>query len=295
MIDLNAMAMFLSAVKSRSLTAAAEQADIPLATLSRKIRKLEQELNLQLIERSAKGIELTEVGSRLYEYGSRGLEILLDAEKNIHHDQALLKGRLRISIPPSFEPWWDLLHAFQTQYPDIILSVYSTERRVDLIHDGIDVALRIGPIVDESMVARHLLNYQHQLVAAPALLAKHGPILTTEDLHRFPCAVWSSDTSNPNNFWMLQGQKIYPNIVFSTNDYLHLKKLVLIGSVIAELPPFLTIDEIANGNLCTVLDPLPAQEINLIYPSHKHPSTIIRTYLDFCQKHAPSLLMGVKK
>lgn len=292
-MDLNAVALFMSVVKSGSFSAAAQQSNTPLATISRRIKKLEQELNVQLLHRSVTGVELTDVGARLYEYASHGLEALQEAEQNIRHEQAQLKGRLRVSIPPAFEPWWNLLQAFQQHYPDITLNVYSTERRVDLIHDGIDVALRVGAIVDETMVARRILNYRHQLVASPHFLAKFDMPVTLTDLYRLPCAIWSSDT-NQYHPWKFGEQKINPNVVFSTNDYLQLKRLALTSPVITELPPFLSQQEINTGLLCPVLAqyPLPEQTINLLYPSHKHPSTIVRAYLDFCQTHAAQFLLG---
>ncbi|MEK0268031.1 LysR substrate-binding domain-containing protein [Stenotrophomonas rhizophila] len=84
------------------------------------------------------------------------------------------KGRLRLSLPPAFEPWWELLSRFQLQYPDIQLQVHTTERRIDLIEDGIDVALRVGAITHEAMVARRVLEYRHLLVASPALIERFG-------------------------------------------------------------------------------------------------------------------------
>ncbi len=149
-MDLNATRMFVAVVQAGSLSAAATRLGIPLPTLSRRIRDLERQLKVQLLERSARGTKLTDAGARLYEHASRGIEALLEAEQAVVSDQARLKGRLRLSLPQTFEPWWDLLAAFQRRYPDIQVYVYSTERRVDLIEDGIDVALRVGAIVHES-------------------------------------------------------------------------------------------------------------------------------------------------
>src|SRR4051812_30214289 len=113
-----------------------------------------------------------------------------------------LKGRLRLSLPQSFEPWWDLLAAFQRRYPDIQIHVYTTERRVDLIEDGIDVAVRVGAIVHETMVARRVLAYRHTLVASPQLLERFGMPAQPNALHRFPCAVWTSGIDVPAR-WVL--------------------------------------------------------------------------------------------
>src|SRR5580704_1669986 len=155
-MDLNATRMFVAVVQAGSLSAAATSLGTPLATLSRRMRDLERQLRVQLLERSARGTKLTDAGARLYEHASRGIEALLEAEQAVVSDQARLKGRLRLSLPQTFEPWWELLAAFQRRYPDIQVYVYSTERRMDPIEDGIDVALRVGAIVHEAMVARRL-------------------------------------------------------------------------------------------------------------------------------------------
>src|SRR6267378_2085252 len=102
--------MFVAVVQA-GLSAAATRLGTPLPTLSRRIRDLERQLSVQLLERSARGTKLTDAGARLYEHASRGVEALLEAEQVVASDQARLKGRLRLSLPQTFEPWWDLLAA----------------------------------------------------------------------------------------------------------------------------------------------------------------------------------------
>ena len=286
-MDLNATEMFVHVVQAGSLSAAADRAGVPLPTLSRRIRALERELNVQLLERSARGTKLTDAGTRLYEHASRGIEVLAEAEQAVMSDEAGLKGRLRLSLPPAFAPWWALLGAFQAQYPDIRVSVYTTERQIDLVQDGIDVALRVGSIIHEAMVARRLLAYRHVLVAAPTLLERFGTPKSPNDLHRFPCAAWCPDVSS-RRLWKLGDQDFEPKAVLTSNDYLQLRACTTAGDVVTELPPFLAADGLANGSLRTLLTqyPLPEQVINLLYPSHRHPSSLVRAYLDFCQQHA---------
>lgn len=290
-MDLNATLMFVNAVQSGSLSAAAARMDLPLPTLSRRIRQLEQQVNVQLLERSARGIQLTDAGMRLYEHASRGLETLAEGEEAIRSDQARLKGRLRLSLPPAFEPWWALLQDFQNQFPEIRVSVYSTERRVDLVHDGIDVALRVGAVADESMVARRVAAYRHMLVASPALLKRLGKPRSIDDLHRFPCAMWSAEPGS-RSVWRLGEQEFEPTPVLTTNDYLHLRARATDGEVITELPPFLAQREIEEGRLEPLLarHQLPEQVVHLLYPSHRHPSSIVRAYLDFCRQHVAAYL-----
>lgn len=290
-VDLNAVKMFVAAVQAGSLSAAALRLNVPLPTLSRRIRALEEQLSVQLLERSVQGTKLTEAGTRLYEHASRGLESLQEAEEAVVSDQKRLKGRLRLSLPTTFQPWWDLLAAFQHRYPDIQIHVHSTERRVDLLEDGIDVALRVGAIVHESLVARHVLTYRHILVASPDLIRRLGMPDSPRALTRFPCATWASRVDAPAR-WNLDGEFIEPRPILSTNDYHHLCARALAGDVITELPPFLAAEPVRDGRLVHLLPqhPLPEWPIHLMYPSHRHPSTLVRTYLDFCEKYLPNVI-----
>jgi DNA-binding transcriptional LysR family regulator len=292
-MDLNAIRMFVAVVQAGSLSAAATRLGTPLPTLSRRIRDLERQLKVQLLARSARGTKLTDAGTRLYEHASRGIEALLEAEQAVVGDQARLTGRLRLSLPQTFEPWWDLLAAFQRHYPDIQIYVYSTERRLDLIEDGIDVALRVGAIVHEAMVARRVLCFRNILVASPKLVERFGVPVEPDALHRFPCAVWASGIDVPAR-WELGGHVVEPKAVLSTNDYHHLCSRVLRGDVVTELPPFLAAAPVREKRLVPLLPqyPLPEWSINLLYPPHRHPSSIVRTYLDFCQSYLPRIVQA---
>jgi DNA-binding transcriptional LysR family regulator len=283
--------MFVSVVQAGSLSAAADKTHVPLPTLSRRIRELERELDVQLLERSPRGIKLTEAGSRLYEHASRGVEALNEAQQAVMNDETRLKGRLRLSMPPNFDPWWDLLGAFQQRFPEISVSVFSTERRIDLVQDGIDVSLRVGTIVHESMVARQMLKYRHLLVAAPSLLTQFGQPASVEDLHHYPCASWAADSS-ARGLWRLGHQVFEPKAVLVANDYALLRSRAVAGQAVTELPPFMANKEIAAGRLCAVLPsyPLPEQTLSLLYPSQRHPSRLVRAYLDFCQEQLTTYL-----
>ncbi|QPF84557.1 LysR family transcriptional regulator [Bradyrhizobium genosp. L] len=292
-MDLNAVRMFVAVGQAGSLSAAAVRLGIPLPTLSRRIRDLERQLKVQLLVRSVRGVKLTDAGARLYEHAGRGIETLLEAEQVVVNDQAHLKGRLRLSLPQTFEPWWDLLAAFQRRYPDIEIYLYSTERRLDLIEDGIDVALRVGAIVHEAMVARRVLSFRNILVASPQLVKRFGAPKHPEALHRLPCATWASRIDERAR-WELGGHAVEPKAVLSTNDYHHLRTRALSGDVVTELPPFLAAAAIREKRLVRLLPqyPLPEWSLNLLYPPHRHQSTLVRTYLDFCQSYLPKIVQA---
>src|SRR5258707_3896285 len=116
-MDLNSIRMFVAVVQAGSLSAAATRLGTPLPTLSRQIRDLERQLKVQLLARSARGTKLTDPGTRLHEHPARGIEALLEAEQALVSGQARLKGRLRLSFPPTVQPWRDLLPAFRGRHP----------------------------------------------------------------------------------------------------------------------------------------------------------------------------------
>lgn len=289
-MDLNALKIFVTVSQVGSLSAAAERLSIPLPTVSRRMLELERQLRVQLFERSRRGTKLTDAGARLYESASRGIELLDEAEQMVRDDQAALKGRLRLSLPPGFEPWWDLLSRFRSIFPDILVQVHATERRVDLIEDGIDVALRIGSINHDSMIARPLFTYHHVLVASPVYLEHWGTPQHPDELAGLPCGAWSAFGHMPGQ-WRLGASNFSCDWALVTNDYWHLRSSALRGDIITELPPFLAAQALGEGRLVKLMPDhlLPPQEVHLLYPSHRHPSAIVRAYLDFCEAQASQL------
>jgi DNA-binding transcriptional LysR family regulator len=289
-MDLNAVQMLVTIVQAGSMTAGAERLGVPLPTVSRRLRALEQTLKVELLERSARGVTLTEAGTRLYEHASRGLELLQEGHDAVMSDQAHVQGKLRLSVPPSFSPWYRLISDFQRDHPDVRVQLLSTERRVHPVEDGIDVALRVGKVEHEALIARHLLDYRHVLVASPAFLAAYGAPTQPRDLTELPCATWTLG-ANTKSTWRFADESVEPNAVLSTNDSMHLLQSVMAGEVITELPPFLVKDAIEAGLLVPLLVdyPLPSASLNLLYPAHRHPSAVVRTYLEYCRKRIPWL------
>jgi len=292
-MDLNAIRMFVAAVQAGSLSAAAARLDMALPTLSRRVRELEAELKVRLFERNARGVRLTDAGTRLYEHASRGIESLEDAARAVASDEALLKGTLRLSIPPAFEPWWELIAAFQRSHPQVRVSVFTTERRIDLVEDGIDVVLRVGEVVHDSMVGRRLFSYRHVLVASPQLLARLGEPTSPEGLRHAPCGAWQRNSEDAA-VWQLGEQRFEPPAALVTNDYLQLRARAIAAELLTELPPFLARDALHSGELKQVLPdfPMPVQDISLLYPSRRFVSSIVRAYIDFCQAHVTGVCEG---
>ena len=192
-------------------------------------------------------------------------------------------------MPPGFIPWRNLLRDFQSNYPKINIELYLTERKVDLVEDGIDVALRIGNTREKQAVAQKIGEYQHLLVASPILFKDYDVPHKPVDLLKIPCASWKSPNDSSN--WQLGHELVQINPFFQVNDYLHLLDLALAGKCVTELPPFLAHSHFASKQLKHLLPnySFPSYEISLLYPSRKQLSRLVTTYVDFCSKRVIDL------
>jgi len=280
-MDLNSARIFVNVASKGSFTAAASFMGIPVATVSRRVAELESSLSVRLLERSTRRLRLTEAGATLYDFVSRGVEEMDAGVLALSEKEQNLKGRLRLSLPPNFEPIWNLLDNFQELHPNIEIDLFVSERQLDFIEDGIDVALRIGDVASQSAVARLLMIYRHRVVASPKLLAEYS-LENPRDIISKKCAAWGK--KNQVIIWSLGSEKITINPYIQANDYSHMRYLALNHKCITELPPFFCDNYIESGELVEVLPdyPLPKQQVSLVYPSRKQVSRITRVYIDYC-------------
>ncbi|VAV98969.1 Transcriptional regulator, LysR family [hydrothermal vent metagenome] len=281
-MNLNALNMFVLVVQHGGFTAASRKSGIATATLSRNVKELEGSLGIRLLERSTRRLRATTEGELLYQFSARGFDEIKAGQLALTDRGNSLEGNLRLSIPPNLDFWWQVLNEFQNEYPDITLDIFTSERRVDLIADGIDVALRIGELKTETAIARKISNYRHVVVASPEYISKHGTPKTPGQLSQFPCASWISNQERI--IWNLGGQDYEVGSVVRVNDYRYLLALGLNGRVITELPPHLAKPYLLSGQLLQLFpdQKLPTQALNLLYLSRKYISPISRAYIDFC-------------
>jgi DNA-binding transcriptional LysR family regulator len=280
-MDLNSARIFVHVVAKGSFSSAAKLMGLPIATVSRRVAELEASLNVRLLERSTRKLRLTEAGATLYEFASRGVEEMDAGLLALSENEHELRGRLRFSMPPGFEPMWALLDSFQALHSNIDIDLFVSERRLDFIEDGIDVALRIGDVASQSAVARLLMTYRHRLVAAPEFL-KNESIQSPQDILLLKCAAWGQ--KNNVVVWTLGDERVTIAPFLRANDYLHMRYLALRGRCITELPPFFCQKYLESGELIEVLPeyPMPEQQVNLVYPSRKGVSRITRVFIDYC-------------
>jgi len=281
-MDFNAAKLFIAVVSAGSFSAASERLAVPISTLSRKISELEQALNVQLLERSRQGVKPTYKGQQFFEQVRLGIELLEEAQKSVASAHRL-QGKLRLSVPPNFSLWWDLLIEFQQRYPDITVFCHSSERVVDLFEDGVDVALRMGDLNRDDVIAKPLMNIKTLFVASPELLARYGTPDTLAKMARLPVAAWES--LNHGFFeWESGSEKVKYEPVFSTNNSQGLIHYALSGRGIAQLLDFSVRPWLESGELVELLPGIATQTLplHLVYARHKHPSALVRAYLDFC-------------
>jgi DNA-binding transcriptional LysR family regulator len=156
MTDFNALMIFAAVVEAKSFSEAARRLKMPLASVSRRVADLEDQLRVRLLERSTRSLRLTEVGTAVLEHAQRSLEICEAVDNIVSNHQASVSGLLRLSAPPNVSESLlsPLISAFQASYPNVRVQALITERHVDHIADGVDLAFRVGVLRDSSLVAR---------------------------------------------------------------------------------------------------------------------------------------------
>ena len=214
-MNLNALNMFVLVVQHGGFSEAARKSGTAVATLSRNVKELEASLGIRLLERSTRHLRTTTEGEMLYQFSARGFDEIKAGELALTDRQDSLKGSLRLSIPTNIDFWWDVLNEFQDVYPDITLDIFTSERRIDLIADGIDVALRIGELKTQTAVARKIGDYRHVLVVSPKYIQEKGCPETPDQLASYPCAAWQITHETP--VWNLGGKDVEIRPVVKVN------------------------------------------------------------------------------
>lgn len=289
--DLNAMALFVLVIQHKSFTEASKRLGIPISTVSRKVSELEKSLGIRLIERSTRRLRLTEIGEEYFQYCRRGLEVFEAGALMISNRQSDVVGTLRLSIPPNIA---DVLVApiiceYQKQYPKTTVNVFVTERNVDLIEDGVDIALRVGELQDSMLAARRLLNYRHLLVASPQYIEKWGMPEKPDELaaHRLLSFSGWREQTVWEFFSHKKSQKISVNSALSINEMAGLQYAAEQHQGIANLPAFTCSQALERGTLVEVMPQwrFAATVLSAIYPSNRNTSRLVKLFMECCTNH----------
>jgi DNA-binding transcriptional LysR family regulator len=290
MPDLNALMIFAQVASSSSFSKAARLLKMPTSTVSRRIADLEHELGVRLLERSTRSLRLTDLGSEVLEHARRSSEIN-DAIANIASNHlSHVSGTLRISAPPSISDsvLAPVVVAFQAVYPDVRIQVFITERIVDQIVEGIDLAFRVDEkLHDSSLVAIRLLKYRHLLVASPEYWKNHKRPKTPQELlgHRLLAfSFWK-----PENTWKFShvNRKDRSSITFkpflSINEYSGLAAALLAGTGIGDFPPIVQPGLLRSRRLVEVMPKwhFPIFHLSLVHLGNRYTPRPVRVFKEF--------------
>ncbi len=288
-LDLNDILVFAKVVQAGSFVAAARELEMPKSTVSRRVSALEARLEARLLQRTTRTLSLTDVGRTYYQYALRIAGEVDEAELAVTRKQSTPQGLLRLTIPFSLSFLAPMLTAFMQRYPDVQLDVVATDRVVDLVDEGFDVALRAGTLRDSSLVARHLGTLKRVLVASPAFLKRYGTPAQPEDLVRCPTLAFGAGAQR--TAWELtRGGKrvtieVTPRLI--ANDFEILDAAVRQGLGLALVPLFRCRGDLLTRTLCRVLGEWSTHEppLTAVYPSTRHLSPKVRAFLDHLREH----------
>lgn len=296
MTDLNSLMIFAKVVEAKSFSEAARRLKMPTSTVSRRVADLEQQLGVRLIERSTRSLRLTDIGSEVFEQAKHSSEISEAVDNIASNHLSTVSGELRLASPPSISDSFlaPLIGAFQTSYPNVRIQVFITDRIVDQIAEGVDLAFRVDPqLKDSSLVARKILTYRHQLLASPIYLAGRKPPQKPQDLlqHRLLAfSFWK-----PVNVWSFVNGKKRETLTFhphlSMNDYAGLAAALLVGTGIGDLPPLVQPELLREGKLIEVMPKWHFSIFHLwiVHLGNRYLTRPVRVFKEFATQMAPRL------
>ena len=291
--DLNDFRLFAYVVDEGGFAAAGRKLGLPRSHVSRRIAALEDQLGVRLIQRSTRSFTVTEIGRAFYRQCHAMLEQAQVAAELIEQEHAEPRGVIRISCPPSLVHFQigEMLARFLNSCPKVEIHLESTNRRVDVLREGYDLALRVRfpPLEDSDLVVKRFGSDHQHLVASPALLAadreKHGPLTHPDQLSRLPSLGWSHDVAD--QIWSLSGPdglefsvRHYPRLL--TPDMAALLAAVRIGVGAAHLPDMVAREGLKSGELVEVLPGWRPRSgiIHAVFPTRRGLVPSVRKLLD---------------
>jgi DNA-binding transcriptional LysR family regulator len=292
-MDLNELVVFVRVVQAGSIRKAAELLGMPKSTVSRKVIELEERLDSRLLQRTTRKLRLTDIGRIYYDHSVRIVSELENAERAVRSQHDTPRGLLRVTTPVHVAFLGPIVSEYLARYPEVRLDLCATARNVDLIEEGYDLAIRSGPLTDSSLIARNLGNVAWWLVATPGYLGKRGRPVTPSDLTQHDCLLFGRShriTLERND--RLEEVTLTPRLLVTDFDVL--KRAMTDGLGITLVPAFLCAEEVGDGRLERVLDGWTptTTSLHVVYPSARHISPTVRTFIDHLQATDMSAVLG---
>lgn len=287
MDKLNAISIFCKVIETQSFTQAAVQQNISVAMASKLVSQLEEHLKTRLLQRTTRKIVPTEAGMLYYQRCQGILLDLAEADASISNLSGSLQGNLLISVPRDFGLLFIApnLPMFIAAHPNLHIEVEFNDKKIDLVAEGYDMALRIGYMEDSSLVSRKISTESMHFVASPSYLATHGTPQTPDDLEAHDGLLYKTRMNQVN--W--QGSRVHHTQRFKikskavSNNGLALLDMAKAGLGIVNLPRFILGDALDKGELVEVLSEYKQQklEIHVVYPNRRHLPLKVRAFIEF--------------
>ena len=283
----SAMQVFARVVELGSFARAAERLDLSTSACSRQIADLEAHLDTRLLNRTTRKLSLTESGRAYHERCVQLLTDIEEAEQAAQAGRAKPRGTLRITCSVNFGLRYvaPLIGPFLLRHPDVRIDVSLSDRMVDIVEEGFDLAVRIGASSSTSVIARKLGESQMVVCAAPAYLKKHGTPKTPGQLAGHNCILY--EYLNPRNEWRFTGRdgkehKVRLTSRVQANNGDLLASAAVQGLGVCCEPDFIVADDLASGRLRRILPDFtaPVTAIHAVYPSRRHLSAKVRAFVD---------------
>jgi DNA-binding transcriptional LysR family regulator len=288
---LTSMAVFLAAADEGSLSRAARRFGLSASMAGKHVSAIEADLNVRLMQRSTRQLSLTEAGRAYYARCKRILEDVDDANREASDAQQIVRGVLRIAAPLTFGAMHlgGVVARYLEQHPQVTVEVTLGDRYIDLLGEGIDVAIRIGRLLDSDLVARRLAPCRMVFCASPDFLKRYGIPRDTAELRRAPRLAFSDSVSAGD--WMLtdpagQSHLIDGPVRMAANSTQMLLAAALAGAGVAYGPTFVFGERIAAGDLIALLPDHRTSDlaIHALYPTARNIPLKARRFIDHLVK-----------
>ncbi|MBX3040883.1 MAG: LysR family transcriptional regulator [Bdellovibrionaceae bacterium] len=284
-MDLNEIAIYLQVVQTGSFSKAAQQLNMPKSTVSHKVSSLEKRLGLTLIQRTTRKLNITPAGQAYYKRCLQGLEEIKAAEAEVVAAQGEPHGLFRITAPfelgGSVLP--DIISKYTTRYPEVRVEVLLTDRKIDLLSENVDLAIRAGELKDSTFKAKRIGSVYFAPFASPKYLKAKGTPSHPKDLkshHTLQFTPLGIDD------WKLTGPKGTVSAAFNgrviVNNLEMIKSLALRGDGIAFLPTYFCYPEVKDGKLVRILPEWRStlNPVHFIYPSQKFVTPNLSAFIE---------------
>ena len=284
---IDAMRAFVAVATEGSFSNAASTLKLSPQLVSKYVSKLEEQLNSRLLNRTTRKVSLTEAGSHYFAHAQQILLSIDDMESQLSGLQQNPRGILRISAPVSFglRHMAQLITDFQIRYPLVTIDLQLNDRKVDIVDEGFDVALRIGKLKSSSLIAKQVAPIRVVLCASPEYLKKHGTLDNPENLeqHRYLHYSYMNMDSKEHIYHLLKAKVLEQCNGFSSNNGDVLVEAAIAGAGLVLQPTFIVSEAVSNGKLVIVLPELEPKPLGLyaVYAHRKLLPHKVRCFIDF--------------